>query len=178
MNICIKRNYLYDEWDSDDNLVLVNRTDNEYLDEATIDEIKMFRGKVSDEHEIKTDWLYKFLRKNSVGIMTEGGDGKFIKCLRLGELDVSMQLSYRLCCLRSDRDPNYYRIGEDGYKPMTEEEFNSLFPDGEYSDTYVDICIWNNVTEKTYQNATQANLREIDKFLRGIAYESKMDCLV
>ena len=177
MNICIKRNYLNEEWDSDDNLVLVNRTDNEYLDEATIDEIKMFRGKVSDEHEIKTDWLYKFLRKNSVGIMTEGGDGKFIKCLRLGELDVSMQLAYRLYCLRSDRDPNY-EIGKDGYKPMTEEEFASLFPDGENSDTYVDICIWNNVTKKTYQNATQANLREIDNFLRGIVYESKMDCLV
>lgn len=177
MNICIKRNYLNEEWDSDDNLVLVNRTDNEYLDEATIDEIKMFRGKVSDEHEIKTDWLYEFLRKNSVGIMTEGGDGKFIKCLRLGELDVSMQLAYRLFCLRADRDPNYI-IGEDGYEPMTEEEFASLFPEGENSDTSVDICIWNNVTKKTYQNATQANLCEIDNFLRGIVYESKMDCLV
>ena len=65
MNICIKRNYLNEEWDSDDNLVLVNRTDSEYLDDATIGEIKMFRGKVSDEHEIKTDWLYEFLRKNS-----------------------------------------------------------------------------------------------------------------
>lgn len=48
MNICIKRSYLNEEWDSDDNLVLVNRTDSEYLDDATIDEIKMFRGKVSD----------------------------------------------------------------------------------------------------------------------------------
>ena len=95
MNICIKRNYLNEEWDSDDNLVLVNRTDSEYLDDATIGEIKMFRGK-SDEHEIKTDWLYNFLHKNSVGIMTDGGEGKFIKCLRLGELDVSMQLAYRL----------------------------------------------------------------------------------
>lgn len=177
MNICIKRNYLNEELDSDDNIVLVNRTDSEYLDKATIDEIKMFRGKVSDEHEIKTSWLYNFLRKNSVGIMTEGGEEKFIKCLRLGELDVSMQLAYRLYCLRSDRDPNY-RIVEDGYKTMTEEEFASLFPDGEDSDTYVDICIWNNVTKKTYQNATQANLRDIDNFLRGIVYESKMDCLV
>ena len=177
MNICIKRNYLNEEWDSDDNIVLANRTDSEYLDKATIDEIKMFRGKVSDEHEIKTSWLYNFLHKNSVGIMTEGGDERFIKCLRLGELDVSMQLAYRLYCLRSDRDPNY-EIGKDGYKPMTEEEFSSLFPDGENSDTYVDICIWNNVTKKTYQNATQANLREIDNFLRGIVYESKMDCLV
>lgn len=177
MNICIKRNYLNEELDSDDNLVLVNRTDSEYLDDATIGEIKMFRGKVIDENEIKTDWLYEFLRKNSVGIMTEGGEERFIKCLRLGELDVSMQLAYRLYCLRSDRDPNY-EIGKDRYKPMTEEEFASLFPDGDNSDTYVDICIWNNVTKKTYQNATQANLREIDKFLRGIAYESKMDCLV
>ena len=177
MNICIKRNYLNEEWDSDDNLVLVNRTDSEYLDKATIDEIKMFRGKVIDENEIKTGWLYKFLHKNSVGIMTEGGDGKFIKCLRLGELDVSMQLAYRLYFLRSVRDKNY-EIGKDGYKPMTEEEFASLFPDGENSGTYVDICIWNNVTKKTYQNATQANLREIDNFLRGIVYESKMDCLV
>ena len=177
MNICIKRNYLNEEWDSGDNLVLVNRTDSEYLDDATIGEIKMFRGKVIDENEIKTDWLYEFLRKNSVGIMTEGGEERFIKCLRLGELDVSMQLAYRLYCLRSDRDPNY-EIGKDRYKPMTEEEFASLFPDGDNSDTYVDICIWNNVTKKTYQNATQANLREIDKFLRGIAYESKMDCLV
>ena len=177
MNICIKRNYLNEEWDSDDNLVLVNRTDSEYLDKATIDEIKMFRGKVIDENEIKTGWLYKFLHKNSVGIMTEGGDGKFIKCLRLGELDVSMHLVYRLYCLRSVRDQNY-EIGKDGYKPMTEEEFASLFPDGENSGTYVDICIWNNVTKKTYQNATQANLREIDNFLRGIVYESKMDCLV
>ena len=177
MNICIKRNYLNEEWDSDYNLVLVNRTDSEYLDKANIDEIKMFRGKVIDENEIKTGWLYKFLHKNSVGIMTEGGDGKFIKCLRLGELDVSMQLAYRLYCLRSVRDQNY-EIGKDGYKPMTEEEFASLFPDGENSGTYVDICIWNNVTKKTYQNATQANLREIDNFLRGIVYESKMDCLV
>ena len=177
MNICIKRNYLNEEWDSDDNLVLVNRTDSEYLDKATIDEIKMFRGKVIDENEIKTGWLYKFLHKNSVGIMTEGGDGKFIKCLRLGELDVSMQLAYRLYCLRSVSDQNY-EIGKDGYKPMTEEGFASLFPDGENSGTYVDICIWNNVTKKTYQNATQANLREIDNFLRGIVYESKMDCLV
>lgn len=177
MNICIKRNYLNEEWDSDDNIVLVNRTDSEYLDDATIGEIKMFRGKVSDENEIKTDWLYEFLRKNSVGIMTEGGEGKFIKCLRLGELDVSMQLSYNLFRLRSDRDPNY-EIWKDGYKPMTEEEFASLFPYGDNSDTYVDICIWNNVTKKKYQNATQANLREIDNFLRGIVYESKMDCLV
>ena len=177
MNICIKRNYLNEEWDSDDNLVLVNRTDSEYLDKATIDEIKMFRGKVIDENEIKTGWLYKFLHKNSVGIMTEGGEGKFIKCLRLGELDVSIQLAYRLYRLRDDRDQNY-EIGKDGYKPMTEEEFASLFPDGENSGTYVDICIWNNVTKKTYQNATQANLREIDNFLRGIVYESKMDCLV
>ena len=177
MNICIKRNYLNEEWDSDDNLVLVNRTCIEYLDEATINEIKMFRGKVSDEHEIKTAWLYNFLHKNSVGIMTEGGEGKFIKCLRLGELDVSMQLAYRLYRLRDDRDPNY-EIGKDGYEPMTEEEFASLFPEGENSDTSVDICIWNNVTNKTYQNATQANLREIDNFLRGIVYESKMDCLV
>lgn len=178
MNICIKRRYLDDDWNLDtDTLELVEFTDNEYLDEATIDEIKMFRGKVRDEHEIKTDWLYKFLHKNSVGIMTEGGDGKFIKCLRLGELDVSMQLAYRLYCLRSDRDPNC-EIGKDGYEPMTEEEFTSLFPDGENSDTYVDICIWNNVTKKTYQKATQANLREIDNLLRGIVYESKMDCLV
>lgn len=174
MNICIKRNYLDEEWD---NFALVEHTDSEILDEATIDEIKLFRGDVSDEHEIKTDWLFKFLHKNSVGIMAEGGDKKFIKCLRLGELDVSMQLAYRLYCLRSDRDPNY-RIGEDGYKAMTEEEFASLFPNGEDSDTYVDICIWNNVTKKTYQNATQANLRDIDNFLRGIVYESKMDCLV
>ena len=177
MNICIKRNYLNEEWDSDDNMILANRTDSEYLDEETIGEIKMFRGKVSDEHEIKTSWLYNFLHKNSVGIITEGGEEKFIKCLRLGELDVSMQLAYRLYCLRSDRDPNY-EIGKNGYKPMTEEEFASLFPDGEDSDTYVDICIWNNVTKKTYQNATQANLRDIDNFLRGIVYESKMDCLV
>ena len=112
MNICIKRNYLNEEWDSDDNLVLVNRTDSEYLDDATIGEIKMFRGKVIDENEIKTDWLYEFLRKNSVGIMTEGGEERFIKCLRLGELDVSMQLAYRLYCLRSDRDPNY-EMGKD-----------------------------------------------------------------
>ena len=175
MNICIKRNYLNEERDSDGNLVLVNRTGSEYLDDATIGEIRMFRGK-SDEHEIKTDWLYKFLRKNSVGIMTEGGDGRFIKCLRLGELDVSMQLAYRLYCLRRDRDPDY-EIGKNGYKPMTEEEFASLFPEGENSDAYVDICIWNNVTKKTYQNATQASLREIDNFLRGIVYESKMDCL-
>lgn len=177
MNICIKRNYLNEEWDSDDNLVLVNRTCIEYLDDATIGEIKMLRGKVSDEHEIKTDWLYEFLRKNSVGIMTEGGEGKFIKCLRLGELDVSMQLAYRLYRLRDDRDTNY-EIGKEGYEPMTEEEFSSLFPEGENSYTSVDICIWNNVTKKTYQNATQANLREIDNFLRGIVYESKMDCLV
>ena len=150
MNICIKRNYLNEEWDSDDNLVLVNRTCIEYLDDATIGEIKIFRGK-SDEHEIKS--------------------------LRLGELDVSMQLAYRLYRLRDDRDP-IYEIGKDGYEPMTEEEFASLFPEGENSDTSVDICIWNNVTKKTYQNATQANLREIDNFLRGIVYESKMDCLV
>ena len=109
--------------------------------------------------------------------MTDGGDKRFIKCLRLGELDVSMQLSYRLYCLRSDRDPSY-KIGEDGYKAMTEEEFALLFPNGEDSDTSVDICIWNNVTKKTYQNATQATLREIDEFLRGIIYESKMNCLV
>lgn len=173
MNICIKRSYLEEDWDS---VALVEHTDNEYLDEATIGEIKMSRGK-SDKYEIKTDWLYEFLRKNSVGIMTEGGDNKFIKCLRLGELDVSMQLAYRLYCLRSDRDPNY-RIGEDGYKTMTEEEFASLFPDGEDSGTYVDFCVWNNVTKKTYQKATQANLCGIDNFLRGIVYESKMDCLV
>lgn len=177
MNICIKRNYLNEEWDSDDNLVLVNRTDSEYLDDATIGEIKMFRGDASNEHEVKTDWLFKFLHKNSVGIMTDGGDKRFIKCLRLGELDVSMQLSYRLYCLRSDRDPSY-KIGEDGYKVMTEEEFVLLFPNGEDSDTSVDICIWNNVTKKTYQSATQATLREIDEFLRGIIYESKMNCLV
>ena len=48
MNICIKRNYLNEEWDSDDNLVLANRTDSEYLDDATIVEIMMFRGDSSD----------------------------------------------------------------------------------------------------------------------------------
>lgn len=168
MNICIKRIYLDEEWN--------NNTEYVFLNKSTIDEIKKLRGD-NNEHEIKTDWLFKFLHKNSVGIITEAGEKRFIKCLRIGELDVSMQLAYSLYCLRSDRDPNY-RIGEDEYEAMTEEEFAALFPDGEDSDTYVDICIWNNVTKKTYLNATQANLCDIDNFLRGIVYEFKMDCLV
>lgn len=172
MNICIKRHYLDEDWDDWSKLVVY--CEDEFLDEATIDEIKKFRG---DDREIKTDWLFRFLHENSVGIMTEGGEHKFIKCLRLGELDVSMQLSFRLYCLRNNRNPRYI-LGEVGYKTMTEEEFNALFPDGEKTDTFVDICIWNNVTGKTYQRATQASLRDIDTILRGIAYDSKMVCLV
>ncbi len=59
MNICIKRSYLNEEWDSDDNLVLVNRTDNEYLDEATIDEIKMFQWFLTNMSEEDKEWMQK-----------------------------------------------------------------------------------------------------------------------
>lgn len=171
MNIDIKRNFV--TYDYEENQEVIQ------LDEATLDEIKQFRGKVCGEGEIKSNLLIKFLHDDSVGKICDHGDNRFVKCLRLGELEISMQLSYRLFSLRCDLYPGYFSSfhceGEE-FKLMTEDEFMQIFSGEDPSETYIDVFIYNNVNGYEYQRATQMKVWEVDNFLRGIVYEHEMNC--
>lgn len=142
------------------------------LDEATLEEIKLFRGEVCGESDIKSDWLIKFLHDHAVGKVSDNGSNRFIKCLRLGELEISMQLSYQLFKLRDSTHPGYFSSS----KLMTEEEFQKIINKEAPSETYIDVCIWNNVNGEEYQRATQMRIWEIDNFLREIIYKHEMNC--
>lgn len=169
MNIDIKRTYV--TYDCDE----VSETIQ--LDEATLDEIKLHRGEVCGEGEIKSDWLIKFLHDNSVGKLCDHGDNRFVKCLRLGELEISMQLSYQLFKLRCDIHLGYFSSFYcEEFKLMTEDEFQQIFSGKDPSETYIDVFIYNNVNGYEYQRATQMRVWEVDNFLRGIVYEHEMNC--
>lgn len=170
MNIDIKRTYV--TYDCDE----VSETIQ--LDEATLEEIKLYRGKVHSESEIKSDWLIKYLHDNSIGKVSDNGDNRFIKCLRLGELEISMQLSYQLFKLRCDIHPGYFSSCLNGgeAKLMTEREFQAILNEEYKDETYIDVCIWNNVNGTEYQRATQMRIWQIDDFLREIVYKHEMNC--
>lgn len=170
MNIDIKRTYV--TYDCDE----VSETIQ--LDDATLEEIKLYRGKVCSESEIKSDWLIKYLHDNSIGKVSDNGDNRFIKCLRLGELEISMQLSYQLFKLRCDIHPGYFSSCQNGgeAKLMTEEEFQAILNEEYKDETYIDVCIWNNVNGTEYQRATQMRIWQIDDFLREIVYKHEMNC--
>lgn len=170
MNINIRRSYF--AYDNEEVNCIIQ------LDEATLEEIKLFRGEVCGECEIKSDWLIKFLHDNSVGKVSDSGSNRFIKCLRLGELEISMQLSYQLFKLRDSTHPGYFSSCLNGgdAKLMTEEEFQKIINKEAPSETYIDVCIWNNVNGEEYQRATQMRIWEIDNFLREIIYKNEMNC--
>jgi hypothetical protein len=177
MDVTIKRLFCT-PWYQDEGVYGCNNVCTEpiSLDSQTLAEIEFYRHKKFVDGEVETDWIVKYLHDKSVGKISDIGDNKYIKCMRLGELELSIQLSYYLYCIRNDADHG---------KLMTEDEFQYILHHNHIDGTdildpanrYVDIYISNNVTDETYVAATQWTLREIDQWLGCIILKRSMNCM-
>lgn len=81
-----------------------------------------------------------------IGKMTPRGETKFIDCMEIGNVTLSMQLSYQLdclrdknCCMRNYGTSEFVRKNDERYnEPITEKEFGKLT---ENDDCRMDIFI-------------------------------------
>lgn len=85
-----------------------------------IDKSEFFKIK-----NISTEYVLKHL-KQSIGILTPRGKSKFIPAIKVGNFEISVQISYNLWSHRllEDRD--------DDNSPMSRYEFESIMLDSRY----------------------------------------------
>jgi hypothetical protein len=118
----------------------------EYCYEITDDELKQIC-------DLKPEDILNHMKK-SVGVLTPTGQSKFIPCIMLGNLEISVQISYQLWSMRTDANLSMNA-------PITQEEFDVLVPNIDHRNIDVRILY----AKKTFIPATQMSLREICDFL-------------
>lgn len=121
--------------------------DVEYCYQITDEELQMICN-------LKSDDIYKHLSE-SIGIMTPLGKTKFIPCIMLGKLEISVQINYQLWSSRVDNHMN----GDNS--PITRAEFDKLVPNTDYWN--IDVRI--RYDGKPFVPATQMSLQDICDFL-------------
>lgn len=91
MNVTINRVFCT-PWYQEEGVYGCNNvcTESISLDSQTLAEIEFYRHKKFVDGEVETDWIVKYLHDKSVGKISDIGDNKYIKCMRLGELELSI----------------------------------------------------------------------------------------
>lgn len=95
------------------------------------DEMDMCTCDISDV-EFRTialltpEFLYNWVKANSVGIITPSGSTKFVARFEFGNISLSLQVAYYLWSKRDDEMPNYYHYTD--LRVMKKEEWDKLVP--------------------------------------------------
>lgn len=95
------------------------------------DEMDMYACDISDV-EFRTialltpEFLYNWVKANSVGIITPSGSTKFVARFEFGNISLSLQVAYYLWSKRDDEMPNYYHYTD--LRVMKKEEWDKLVP--------------------------------------------------
>lgn len=121
--------------------------DVEYCYQITDEELGMICS-------LKSDDIYNHLVK-SIDVMTPLGATKFIPCIMLGKLEISVQINYQLWSMRDDNNMR------DDNSPITRAEFDKLVPNTDYWN--IDVRI--RYDGKPFVPATQMSLQNICDFL-------------
>lgn len=94
-------------------------------------ETEMYTRDISDA-EFRTialltpEFLYNWVKANSIGIITPSGKTKFVARFEFGNISLSLQVAYYLWCKRDDEMPNYYHYTD--LRVMKKEEWDELVP--------------------------------------------------
>lgn len=118
----------------------------EYCYEITDEELKQICG-------LEPEDILNHMKK-SIGFMTPTGKSRFIPCIMLGKLEISVQINYQLWSMRMDAN-----LSMD--TPITKEEFDELVPNIDHWNIGVRI----RYDGKPFIPATQMSLRCICEFL-------------
>ena len=95
------------------------------------DEPEMYTCDISDA-EFRTialltpEFLYNWVKANSVGIITPSGSTKFVARFEFGNISLSLQVAYYLWSKRDDEMHNYYHYTD--LRVMKKEEWDKLVP--------------------------------------------------
>lgn len=94
-------------------------------------ETEMYTCDISDA-EFRTialltpEFLYNWVKANSIGIITPSGKTKFVARFEFGNISLSLQVAYYLWSKRDDEMPNYYHYTD--LRVMKKEEWDELVP--------------------------------------------------
>lgn len=100
-----------------------------------------------DEYDVilhlTPELLYNYVKDCCIGKVTPSGETKFVPRFEFGKFSLSIQSAYYLWCKRDDelgeqRLSVYMSGGSVNNSPMTEKEWNELFPS---IDTYFDVMV-------------------------------------
>ena len=91
--------------------------------------------------------LYNYVKDLSIGQVTPHGETKFVPCFEFGRFSLSIQPAYYLW---RERDDCRYLAEQIDNSPMTEAEWNELFPSVE---SILDVKVW--YGERVIVQATQ-----------------------
>lgn len=125
-----------------------------YLEEATLEALK----------GITEETIYNHL-KSAIGKVTVNNDTKYLPCLEIGEIALSIQLSYQLWSIRQEGNSDYFDFPNE---PMTEAEFNYLISD---YDDWFDFLAWKG--NRTLFDPTSTSINRLMRWIKRI-YQDKI----
>lgn len=93
--------------------------------------------------------------KQAIGVMTPCGKSKFIPCIMLGKLEISVQINYQLWSLRDDEG----RVKDNS--PITADEFDKLVTQKMHNCRCWNLDVRMRYDGKPFINATQMSMQDI-----------------
>ena len=134
----------------------------DYWNDDFMYECNISREEARMLQSIKPSALYRYL-KQFIGKVTQRGESRFIPQYKVGNLKLSLQISYYLWSIRCDEQR------QDDNSPITEEEFIRIVGDSAEDGRVIDVKAWwdgNEIIE-----ATQMSLETISNELYNMIKE-------
>lgn len=125
-----------------------------YLDNSTLEALK----------QVTEETIYNHL-KSAIGKVTPLNDTKYLPCLEIGEIALSIQLNYQLWSIRQEGHTDYADFPNE---PMTEAEFYQLIAD---YDDWFDFLAWKD--NRTLFDATSTSINRLMRWIKRI-YQDKI----